>query len=122
MARILNPAGQWVNKEIAGPPNYVEWLKSWKIFVVGMRTLKAATLARLTLYKDKIEKLAFLYAAYWWIVAQGDMLMRGEQCERIYRGALLEDQGCLCAWMYLGLLGLCEEVGFLFTGTCLESN
>ena len=76
----------------AGPSNCKEWPTSWKIFVIGMKFLRAETLARLSPFIDKIEKLAIFYADYWRVVAQGDVFMREEQPEKGYRMALAEDQ------------------------------
>ena len=80
-----------MNKEIAGPPNSREWTRCYRILRVGLLTLQAVKNARTQKYNDKIWALYEMFGElYWWIIAQADIKMRGEEMERILRRTLIE--------------------------------
>ena len=73
-----------MQREIAAPASYDEWLSAWRVFAMAMRALGAASNAKLTAYENHIHTLAKRYKSeWWWLVAQADARMRREQWPRI---------------------------------------
>ena len=104
IARVLNARGEWVNKEIAGPPDFGEWGKCYKVYRTGLLTLKAVRDARIRGYHSVIADLNAKFGAkYWWVVAQADIKMRSEGMEKIYRRALIEDAELVASGIATGL-------------------
>ena len=82
----LTPGGDYVPYEVPGPPTYEDWLRAWRVFVVAMVCLNAATSTRLGLYQRKIAALAEVFGEVcWWLVAQADARCRFEHLPRILR-------------------------------------
>ena len=92
VAFVVGATGEWVRKEIAGPQNHTEWLKSWRVFRIGCLVLQIVTDARLSLYRDNFARLHELYRKYWWVLALADIRMRSERMERLYRQALINEE------------------------------
>ena len=80
------PGGDYVPYEVPGPPSYSEWLKAWRVFVIAMMCLGAATQTRLAMYARKIAELSEVYGEVcWWLVAQADWRMRSEHMPLLLR-------------------------------------
>ena len=80
--------GSYKPHEVAGPPSFEEWLAAWRVFATAMRALQAASAAKLAMYESRIRRFHDSFGPRcWWIVAQADQRMRGEQWERLRRRA-----------------------------------
>ena len=91
VAKILNAQGQWINKELSGPPDFHEWGKSYKVLRTGLITLDVVKDARIRAYFDRMAELNVKFGSkYWWLIAQADIRMRSERMEKIYRTALID--------------------------------
>ena len=85
-AMVLNPDGEWIKKEMAGPPDLQSWQKAYKTFRAAMLLLQAADAERLDSYADHIRELAQQFGpAAWSIVYTADCRMRSEYMERVRR-------------------------------------
>ena len=75
------PLGEWVPHEVAGPAAFEDWFDAWRVFAFAMRALKAATQPRMQLYEMRMREFHSAYGPkLWWLLAQADQRMRGEQC------------------------------------------
>ena len=87
-AMRITPEGTYVPYEIAGPPDFAEWLRSFRVLGVALRALGQVDPARLGLYENHIRKLSSNFgSACWWLVAQAEQRMRSEQFDRLRRRA-----------------------------------
>ena len=90
-AKVFNPAdGTWMSKELAGPANYEEWRRSWRVYRYALLVLGIATNSRLERYFERFSDLVRSHGtlgghSLWWILAQADMRMRSERFEALRR-------------------------------------
>ena len=79
-----NQKGDWIPQEIAGPTNFLEWQKGWRVFCVAMRGMDECDQARIDLYEMLVEELVQEFGDLcWWIIAQGEGRMRSERMPRL---------------------------------------
>ena len=96
-AHIWKPTeSTFVIKELPGPPDFREWLRCWKLYTCGLRTLKAVSQQRMAKYRDKIAELDAKYSNLsggggWWLIAMADIRMRSERMERLRQRLEKED-------------------------------
>ena len=84
-AYFLNPSGDFTRKEIVGPTTFLDWQRSWKVFVFAMELLGAASRTRLARYHALVQGLDSDYPTMWWLIALADQKMRRTHFERIRR-------------------------------------
>lgn len=78
--------GLIVPVEIMGPPNFDQWIKSFKCLRTGLLSWNAVSLGRLDAYSDMMARYHSRYgAAMWHILYQADVRCRSEHMERIRR-------------------------------------
>ncbi len=60
---IPMPDGEWLSKELAGPPNHTNWKAIWNCFVTMMTKLTASRelMTALEAYEENIESLVTLW-------------------------------------------------------------
>ena len=84
----LPSSGTWKRLELAGPPDYEAWLRSWSVLECTLLLLRQVKAERLRMYSDVIRKFHLRYGpAIWPILYQADVRMRSEEFERIRRFA-----------------------------------
>ena len=80
------PNGEWVHKELPGPPDVDAWWRSWRVYKCVLLLLGAVRPERLDNYGEHIRDLVNRYGApAWWAVYQGDVRCRSEHFERLRR-------------------------------------
>ena len=91
---ILQPDGTFKAVEVPGPPNYDQWLSSWKVFEntllmfeVGTRagSLPVATPSSLEEYKDSFRDLVLNYPESWHLLVTAEDRCRCEHFPRLRR-------------------------------------
>jgi hypothetical protein len=72
--------------EVAGPPGYDYWLKSYQCLRTALISWKAVRLGRLDLYASLIKRYVSRYGAtVWYQIYQAETRCRGEHMERVRR-------------------------------------
>ena len=73
--------GQWQMKEHTGPANFMEWLGSWRVFVVICRSLAIVAHAALLAYESRIEDLNRDYSeeGCWGLIYAAEDAMRSRR-------------------------------------------
>ena len=67
----ITPGGAYVPYEVAGPPSFSVRLAAFRVFLVAIRALRAATATRLLIYKNEVQKLNESSGhVCWWLVAR----------------------------------------------------
>ena len=80
------PDGNWVRRELAGPPSFNEWWSSFRVMRTIFTLLDVVDAAVLENYGDFIREIVLLYGdAVWFLVYQADRNMRREHFERLRR-------------------------------------
>ena len=91
---ILQPDGTFKAVEVPGPPNYDQWLSSWKVFEntllmfeVGTRTgsVPVVTPSSLEEYKDSFRDLVLNYPESWHLLVTAEDRCRCEHFPRLRR-------------------------------------
>ena len=83
---VLGINGEYVRKELPGPPDFEAWWRSWRVLKTVYLLLKICSAERLDSYGEHIRKLHIRFGPeFWWIVYQADIKMRLEHFERLRR-------------------------------------
>ena len=87
IAFSYNPhTGEWSRSELAGPPDFEHWWRSWIVFKTTLLLLNAVDTEILDLYGEHVRRLNENYGREaWFLVYQADIRMRSEEFERIRR-------------------------------------
>ena len=86
VAYTVGLGGEYVKKELPGPPDFDTWWKSWRVLKTVFLLIGAVTAERLDAYGEHVRKMAIRFGAIcWWLVYQADVKMRLEQFERLRR-------------------------------------
>ena len=86
VAWAMASGGEWVKREIPGPPDFGTWWKSWRLLKTTFLLLGIATTEVLDNYGEFIRGLHDRYGPQcWFLICLGDARMRSEEFERIRR-------------------------------------
>ena len=91
VAKVWIPSeGGFMTRELPGPPDFLEWKRSWRVYRYALMVLRVATAPKLERYMEKVEELHNLYGELggedmWWVLCSAEARMRSERFEHIRR-------------------------------------
>ena len=90
--RVFTPLGngQFLQRDLPGPGNFMAWSVSWRVFRVSAIMLKICSLASLEAYYRHIEKLVMQWPQCWGLIYSADDTARAEKLEKWRRHWTLE--------------------------------
>ena len=90
--------GEWVKREIPGPPDFDSWWRCWRVYRTTLLLLEAATTEVLENYGERIREFVTRYGEKcWFIIYQADSRMRSERFERLRRNCEKRHAAALAA-------------------------
>ncbi len=81
---LQQPDGQWIRQELAGPGDFDQWWRCYRVFKTLMVMLNTIDVEHVDNYAEHVRGLYSLFGQRaWWIVYQGDIRMRSEYMDRL---------------------------------------
>ena len=90
--RIFAPLGngQYLQRDLPGPPNYMAWRASWNVYRTACLMLGTVSLSALEAYARHVERLTVQWPNCWGLIYQADDCARSEKLDRIKRQIMIE--------------------------------
>jgi hypothetical protein len=85
VAMVLSSGGEWIRRELPGPPDWTHWWASWRVLRVAFLLWQAVEIEHLDNYAENLRQLAETYPSCWFIVYGADCKMRSERFEQLRR-------------------------------------
>ena len=90
--RVFTPLGngQFLQRDLPGPGNFMAWSSSWRVFRAAAIMLKICSLAALEAYFRHVERLVTQWPQCWGLIYSADDTARAEKLEKWRRHWTLE--------------------------------
>ena len=90
--RVFTPLGngQFLQRDLPGPGNFMAWSSSWRVFRAAAIMLKICSLAALEAYYRHVERLVTQWPQCWGLIYSADDTARAEKLEKWRRHWTLE--------------------------------